>query len=77
VSYGVYLWHLMVVDVLADAGLQDAVGVPGFAVVALAGSVALGAASWRLVERPALDLARRLTRPADARLLTAQEHAAP
>jgi peptidoglycan/LPS O-acetylase OafA/YrhL len=77
VSYGVYLWHLMVVDVLADAGLQDAVGVPGFAVAALAGSVALGAASWRLVERPALDLARRLTRPADARLLAAQEHAAP
>jgi len=73
ISYGVYLWHLMVVEQLADWSVQDAVGLPGFVVVALGASLALGALSWRLVERPCIALARRL----GERRAPILEHAAP
>jgi peptidoglycan/LPS O-acetylase OafA/YrhL len=55
VSYGVYLWHLDVLRELEGAGL------PGPAVVTLgvAGSLALGAASWYGLERHAIRLGRR------------------
>jgi peptidoglycan/LPS O-acetylase OafA/YrhL len=59
VSYGVYLWHVPVLEALhgplpplnpAPAGVISAAGL--FAAV-LGGAIALGAASWYLVERPA------------------------
>ena len=76
ISYGVYLWHLNVLQELADAGWRDAVGAPLFALSALAVTLAIAALSWRLVERPSIGLARRLaTRRAPA--VAAQEHAAP
>jgi peptidoglycan/LPS O-acetylase OafA/YrhL len=54
VSYGLYLWHLDVLDRLA------AHGVPAAGVVLLGSTLALalGAASWYLVERRALRLGR-------------------
>ncbi len=76
ISYGVYLWHLLVVEQLAAAGWAETAGVPLFALSALAASLVLGAASWVLVERPSIALARRLeARPGPG--VPAQEHAAP
>jgi peptidoglycan/LPS O-acetylase OafA/YrhL len=67
VSYGVYLWHLAVVNKIAkgtaewmrtDLGLGvDARFFVLFALAAL-GSVAIATVSYRLVERPALKLKR-------------------
>ncbi|HET6870717.1 MAG TPA: acyltransferase family protein [Solirubrobacteraceae bacterium] len=57
ISYGVYLWHLLVLDLLAPHLLPtgrpaslDAAALTWVLVVA--GAVACGAASWYLVERP-------------------------
>ena len=57
ISYGIYLWHILVLDLLAPhllpslpTGALDAAGLMWLAV--LAGAVACGAASWYLVERP-------------------------
>jgi peptidoglycan/LPS O-acetylase OafA/YrhL len=62
VSYGIYLWHLDLIELLDDAG------VPGGGVVVLGvlASVAAGAASWHLVERPAIRLGRRIAPPRHA-----------
>jgi peptidoglycan/LPS O-acetylase OafA/YrhL len=54
VSYGVYLWHL---DVLREL---DGLPVPALAACGLAGSLALGAASWYGIERYAQRLGRRI-----------------
>ena len=55
ISYGLYLWHL---DVLRELGERD---VPAAWIVVLGSSLALalGAASWYLVERHALRMGRR------------------
>jgi peptidoglycan/LPS O-acetylase OafA/YrhL len=66
ISYGVFLWHFPITLKVAD--WNPLLGVPH---AALAGIVAitvplvllLATASWFLVERPALNLGRRLTRP--------------
>ena len=57
ISYGIYLWHILVLDLLAPhllpsvpTGALDAAGLMWLAV--LAGAVPCGAASWYLVERP-------------------------
>jgi peptidoglycan/LPS O-acetylase OafA/YrhL len=57
ISYGIYLWHLVVLDLIAPhllpaarAGWLDAAALMWLVVVA--GSVACGAASWYLLERP-------------------------
>jgi peptidoglycan/LPS O-acetylase OafA/YrhL len=60
-SYGFYLWHVVVITELADAGLHHDIGGFGFFLVALAVSYALGAASWYGIERRALLLGRRLS----------------
>ena len=60
-SYGIYLWHLVVVVVVADV-LPRPSGVLGVLVLVtavLAISIPLGAASWAWVERPAIAWARR------------------
>jgi peptidoglycan/LPS O-acetylase OafA/YrhL len=54
VSYGLYLWHL---DVLREL---DALPVVALAVCGLAISLALGAASWYGIERPAQRLGHRV-----------------
>ena len=63
VSYGFYLWHLVVLRSLSDGGWAARAGRPTYAVVAFAGALALAAASWYLVERPALRLAARRGAP--------------
>ncbi|MDQ1599750.1 MAG: hypothetical protein QOD68_1224 [Actinomycetota bacterium] len=62
VGYGVFLWHLLVLD-----GVMGLLGVPLFggdvlpvAALTVAGSLAVAALSWTLLERPLLD---RLSRP--------------
>ena len=62
VSYGIYLWHWPILEVTTDHGLYRLPDPLEIAVVA-ALAVLAGWASWRLVERPALALARR-RRPA-------------
>jgi peptidoglycan/LPS O-acetylase OafA/YrhL len=64
VSYGFYLWHLAVLRQLTEWGWVGRAGRVGYVVAALAGATVLAAASWYLVERPAL----RWTRPRAARL---------
>jgi len=64
ISYGVFLWHLIVLDaVYRVTGIPDFGGrILAVTVLTAAGAVAAGAASWALVERPALRLADRLAR---------------
>ncbi|TMK40754.1 MAG: acyltransferase [Actinobacteria bacterium] len=62
VSYGLYLWHLVMVRKLDDAGLPQAIGRPTYIAAALAAALAAAAASFYLVERPILRLAHRRTR---------------
>ena len=63
ISYGVYLYHLFVlaawVGVLKSLGFQAPVDGPmGFAILSSL-TIAVAAASWFLLERPALSLRRR------------------
>ena len=63
-SYGVYLWHVPLLLWLRGNDLLPASGPLAFLVV-LPLSLAVAAASWRLLERPAQSWARRATaRPA-------------
>jgi peptidoglycan/LPS O-acetylase OafA/YrhL len=50
VSYGVYLYHMVVLNTLITLGI----GGFGGAALTVLGACALGYASWRVVERPAL-----------------------
>jgi peptidoglycan/LPS O-acetylase OafA/YrhL len=61
-SYGIFLWHLVVLDaVYRVTGWPDFSGrTVAVAVLTALGAVALGGLSWVLVERPALRLADRL-----------------
>lgn len=52
-SYGLYVYHWPVQQVLVATGLSG-LGVVGFTLVALALTAVLAAASWRWIERPAL-----------------------
>jgi peptidoglycan/LPS O-acetylase OafA/YrhL len=67
ISYGIYLWHLPVILYLKHLGLEGQGYLPLVA-AALPVTVALGAASWYLVERPLIDRAhgRRRRRPQSA-----------
>ena len=76
VSYGFYLWHLAVIDKLQDGGWDDKLGLPLFIVVAFAITAAIAAASWYVVERPSLRLARRLTGPTAQTRTLADDRAA-
>ena len=67
ITFGLYLWHIPVIVWARGNGL-----LPGgalSALVALPIAVALGAASWYLLERPFMNRAARLrrTRPTEAR----------
>ena len=60
ISYGIYIYAFPVQQVLALWGLWQW-GVAAFAVVSIAATIPLAAASWFLVEKPALRLRRRRT----------------
>lgn len=60
-SYGLYLWHVPLILWLRSEGLLPSDVLPALAVV-LPLSLAFAAASWLLVERPALALERRASR---------------
>lgn len=61
ISYGVYLWHVPLLLVARHLGLLPLHTLPAFLLVTLL-TVPVAAASWRWVERPAIDRARDLTR---------------
>lgn len=69
ISYGLYLWHVPVLLLARHLGLLPLQTLPATAVVLLV-TVPIAAASWRWVERPAIERARVVTlrwrRPADA-----------
>jgi peptidoglycan/LPS O-acetylase OafA/YrhL len=60
-SYGLYLWHVPLILWLRSEGLLPSGVVPALAIV-LPLSLSFAAASWLLVERPALALERRASR---------------
>lgn len=63
ISYGVFLWHLPLVEALqrrAFAGFPPLLAFLGLAAVIVPAALALGWLSWRLVEAPSLRLARAL-----------------
>jgi peptidoglycan/LPS O-acetylase OafA/YrhL len=61
VSYGLYLWNPAVLGKMAGAGWNGSLGLAGYAVIGLAGSLVLAAASWYGLERWAMLLGRRLS----------------
>lgn len=80
-SYGIYIWHMVVINFMVYFGWHRIVaGIPGAGVgLALLITFALAALSWRLVEKPAVRFkpyssrrSRELDRP-----LTSAESAAP
>jgi peptidoglycan/LPS O-acetylase OafA/YrhL len=58
ISYGIYLWHWPALLVATELGLYRLPD-PAEILLIAAASIALGWASWRLVERPALSLKRK------------------
>jgi peptidoglycan/LPS O-acetylase OafA/YrhL len=65
-SYGIYLWHVPLLLVLRAHGLLPLSTVAGMAVV-LPLTLAVAAASWRWIERPAQDWSRRVAARGSAR----------
>ena len=64
ICFGFYLWHGPVLDAMVSLHVRRTLGAVPFAVIALACSLALGSASWYLIERPAQRWARRrIARP--------------
>ena len=64
ISFGLYLWHVPLMLWLKAQGLLPSSPVLALA-VALPPSLAAAALSWRFVERPVQERARRATRPQD------------
>lgn len=64
VSYGIYLWHYVVVRWVGNnlVGAQQGLTMVKVTAIALPVSVALAWLSWRFIERPCMALGRRLTR---------------
>lgn len=79
VSYGIYLWHTIVIDrvvdrhSLADRGIGGALVLIG---VMATLSIAIAAISWYTIERPILNFAAR-PHPIPARLTVALRRVAP
>jgi peptidoglycan/LPS O-acetylase OafA/YrhL len=61
ISYGLYLWHVPVLLLARHLGLLPLQTLPALA-IALAATIPIAAASWRWVERPAIERARTATR---------------
>ena len=62
ISYGVYVYHMLVVNSLLQLGLF---GSWPYGVITVLVTALVAFASWRWVERPALRLKRRRPRPVD------------
>jgi peptidoglycan/LPS O-acetylase OafA/YrhL len=82
VSYGLYLWHAAILLKLADMGAIGTLGSFGYVLVALGLSLLAAAASFYLIERPALRLGRRLlhrgrAEDADVRMRDLRYHERP
>jgi peptidoglycan/LPS O-acetylase OafA/YrhL len=82
VSYGVYLWHVVILDKLDREGVLDSLGGFGYIVLALALTLVVAAASFYGVERHALRLGRRLShrrrsQDADQRMHDLPQHERP
>ncbi|WP_196806025.1 acyltransferase [Terracoccus sp. 273MFTsu3.1] len=58
ISYGVYLFAFPIQQLMAVAGVPEAIGLEWFAVLSVAVTVPVAWASWLLVERPAMRLRR-------------------
>ena len=58
ISYGVYLFAFPLQQLMAVAGVPEAVGLVWFAVLSVAVTVPVAWASWLLVERPSMRLRR-------------------
>ena len=56
VSYGVYIYHMLVINTLVQFGL---VGLWRYGALCALAVAAVSFASWRLVEKPALSAKRR------------------
>jgi peptidoglycan/LPS O-acetylase OafA/YrhL len=71
ISYGIYLWHIQLLNAICGPVSRIAAHPPsliasvGIAAVTVAGAIALGAASWYVIERPA------------QRWLSRRQHTAP
>ncbi len=61
-SYGAYIYHMLVVNVMIELGCVRS---RAWMAAALGVTLALAAASWWLVEKPALRLKRRALRPVE------------
>lgn len=61
VSYGLYLWHLAIIQKLAAGGLRSSVGDGSFVVITLALSLLVAAGSFYVIERPSVRFAHRLS----------------
>jgi len=80
ISYGIFLWNLTALDHLSHWGLGDVALLgtfPGWCVVGLAVTVPAAAASYYIVERPALSLKRLFRDPAPRQRGEALEEPAP
>jgi peptidoglycan/LPS O-acetylase OafA/YrhL len=70
ISYGIYLWHVTVLQVMEELGVQRSLHFHPFLVVTaitLVVTCAIAAASWYLAERPLLSLTPRRARDRRAR----------
>jgi peptidoglycan/LPS O-acetylase OafA/YrhL len=65
VSYGIYLWQAIALKLIRDAGLREDITDPTiwWLPLGFGGAIALGAASWYVIERPALSLSRLVPAP--------------
>jgi len=65
VSYGIYLYHLLVLTKLNEWGYGDLIhgSAIAWALAGIAGSIVLGAASYYLIERPLIRSSHRGRRP--------------
>jgi peptidoglycan/LPS O-acetylase OafA/YrhL len=63
VSYGLYLWHMTVLDLLVRREIPASPSTLGLFAVAVPIAVGLGAASWYAVERPVLRRAHQWSTP--------------
>ncbi len=82
VSYGVYLWHVAVLDKLDRLGVLDSLGTVPYIAVALGLTLTVAAASFYGIERHALRLGRRLSHrrrseDADMRMRDLPQHEQP
>lgn len=57
ISYGLYLYHMPIINLMIE---HDLTGSVSYAAIAVCASVLLAVISWRLVEKPALQCKHRL-----------------